>query len=102
VNPVNLWERQRSIYFAFNNPLRCWIIGLLMSHRRLSSTELAGLLRINLTRCHYHLENLTSFVKQDIEKQYFLSEEGIKAFHFLVGRNLKIQSSKSLKGILVD
>jgi RNA:NAD 2'-phosphotransferase (TPT1/KptA family) len=37
-----------------------------------------------LGRCCYHLDNLTGLVKQDKEKRYFLSEEGIRAFQLLV------------------
>jgi Mn-dependent DtxR family transcriptional regulator len=83
VNLMILQENQEKIYFALKNPLRCWIIGLLKSHRALSSSDLASLLHVSLSRCHYHLDNLTGLVIQDKENRYFLSEEGIRAFQLL-------------------
>ena len=83
VNLMTLQESQEKMYFALKNPLRCWIIGLLKSHRALSSSDLASLLHISLARCYYHLDNLTGLVKQDEDKRYFLSEEGIRAFQLL-------------------
>jgi Mn-dependent DtxR family transcriptional regulator len=83
VNPMISQESQLKMCLALKNPLRCWIIELLKSHRALSSPDLASLLNISLGRCHYHLGNLTGLVKQDKEKRYFLSEEGIKAFQLL-------------------
>jgi len=87
VNPVNLQEKQGKIFFALNNPLRCWIIELLKSQGALSSANLASLLHISLGRCYYHLENLTDLVMQDEECRYILSEEGIRAFQLLVEFN---------------
>jgi len=81
---MNLQETQGKMYFALSNPLRCWIIELLKSHRALSSSDLASILNISLGRCYYHLDNLTGLVKQDKEQRYFLSEEGIIAFQLLV------------------
>jgi predicted transcriptional regulator len=83
VNLMTLQESQLKMFLALKNPLRCWIIELLKSHRALTSSELASLLHISLGRCYYHLDNLTGLVKQDKEKRYFLSEEGIKAFQLL-------------------
>jgi len=83
VNLMTLQENQLKMFLALKNPLRCWIIELLKSHRALSSSDLASLLNISLGRCYYHLDNLTGLVKQDKEKRYFLSEEGIKAFQLL-------------------
>ena len=80
---VTLQECQEKIYFALKNPLRCWIIGLLKSHRALSSSDLASLLHVSLSRCHYHLDNLNGLIEQDKENRYFLSEEGIKAFQLI-------------------
>ena len=80
---VTLQESQEKIYFALKNPLRCWIIGLLKSHRALSSSDLASLLHVSLSRCHYHLDNLNGLIEQDKENRYFLSEEGIKAFQLI-------------------
>ena len=82
VNLMTL-QSQEKMYFALKNPLRCWIIGLLKSQRALSSSDLASLLHISLARCSYHLDNLTGLVKQDKEKRYFLSEEGLRAFQLL-------------------
>ncbi len=81
---MNLQERKGKIYFALNNPLRCWIIELLKSNGALSSSDLSSLLHISLARCYYHLDNLTGLVKQDEEQRYFLSDEGIRAFQLLV------------------
>ena len=80
---MTLQESQEKIYFALKNPLRCWIIGLLKSHRALSSSDLASLLHVSLSRCHYHLDNLNGLIEQDKENRYFLSEEGIKAFQLI-------------------
>jgi Mn-dependent DtxR family transcriptional regulator len=84
VNLMSLQESQMKLCLALKNPLRCWMIELLKSHRALSSSDLANLLNISLGRCHYHLDNLTGLVKQDKEKRYFLSDEGIRAFQLLV------------------
>ena len=71
------------ISFVLNNPLRCWIIALLKSHRALSSSDLASLLHISLGRCYYHLENLAGLIKQDNQNRYILTEEGLRIFHLL-------------------
>ena len=80
---MNLQESQVIMYFALSNPLRCWIIELLKSHRALSSSDLASKLNISLGRCYYHLDNLTGLIKQDKEHRYFLSEEGIRALSII-------------------
>jgi hypothetical protein len=76
-------RNREKLYFALNNPLRCWIIGLLKSYKALSSSDLAKILHVNLSRCHYHLENLNDLVAQDKENRYYLSEEGIQAAQLL-------------------
>jgi predicted transcriptional regulator len=81
---MTLQENQLKLCLALKNPLRCWIIELLKSHNALTPSDLANLLNISLGRCCYHLDNLTGLVKQDKEKRYFLSEEGIRAFQLLV------------------
>ena len=81
---MNLQERQGKIYFALNNPIRCLIIEFLKSYGALSSSDLAGLLQISLSRCYYHLENLAGLVNQDNEQRYLLSKDGISAFQLLV------------------
>ena len=83
VNLITLLKSQEKISFALNNPLRCWIIELLKSHRALSSSELASLLHISLIRCYYHLDNLSDLVNQDKEKRYILSKRGIKAYELI-------------------
>jgi hypothetical protein len=83
VNLMIFKENQEKMCFALMSPLRCWIIGILRSHRALSSSDLASILHISLGRCYYHLDNLTGLVKQDKENRYFLSEEGIRAFQLL-------------------
>ncbi|PVX24397.1 MAG: hypothetical protein CW691_07700 [Candidatus Bathyarchaeum sp.] len=81
---MTLQTSQQKMCFALNNPIRCWIIELLKSNSALSSHDLSNLLHISLGKCHYHLDNLTDLVKQDHENRYFLSKEGLKAFHLLV------------------
>ena len=81
---MSLQEIQLKMHFALKNPLRCWIIELLKSHRALSSSDLAGLLHISLGRCYYHLDNLAGLVEQDQEKRYSLTKEGTRAFHLLI------------------
>ena len=76
-------ENQVNLYFALKNPIRCWIIQLLNSNKGYSSSDLAQLLHINLSRCCYHLDNLSCLVKQDDENRYFLSIKGIRAFEIL-------------------
>ena len=69
--------------FVLNSPIRCWIIELLNSHNVLSSSDLANLLQISLTRCYYHLDNLGGLIQQDKQNRYSLTEEGIRAFQLL-------------------
>ena len=83
VNLIPLLKSQEKISFTLNNSLRRWIIELLKSHKALSSSELANLLQISLTRCYYHLENLSDLVNQDKENRYFLSKRGIKAYELI-------------------
>ena len=83
VNLIPLLKSQEKISFTLNNPLRRWIIELLKSHKALSSSELANLLHISLTRCYYHLENLSDLVNQDKENRYSLSRRGIKAYELI-------------------
>ena len=76
-------ESQMNIYFALKNPIRSWMIQLLNSNKGYSSSDLAELLNISLSRCCYHLDNLSGLVKQDDENRYFLSIKGKKAFEIL-------------------
>lgn len=83
MNSVTFFENQLKTQLAINNPLRRLIIDLLKSHRSLSSSDLAQILHISVTRCVYHLENLKDLVSQDNQNRYFLSDEGKKAYQLL-------------------
>lgn len=78
-----LHGNQVTMFFVMNNSLRCWIIRLLKSNRTLKSTDIADLLHISLSRCHYHLDNMNGLVEQDEENHYSLSKEGMRAFQLL-------------------
>lgn len=83
MNSLIFYENQIKTYLALNNPLRCLIIDLLKSHKCLTSSEIAEILHINLSKCIYHLQNLSDLVQQDKQNRYFLSNEGKKAFQLL-------------------
>ena len=83
VNLMNLQGSQGKIIFALKHPLRCWIIELLKVNGALNSSELSNLLNISLSRCFYHLDNLTDLLKQDKKQRYILSEKGITAHKLL-------------------
>ncbi len=74
---------QEKMFFVLKNPLRCWIIRLLKSHGTLDSSDIASLLHMSLSRCHYHLDNMTALVERDEENRFFLSKEGLRAFQLL-------------------
>ena len=86
LNLVNLLTQQKNqekIFFVLQHPIRRWIIELLNTNNLLSSSDLAKLLHIDLSRCCYHLENLNGLVNQDSKSRYFLNKEGKRAYLLL-------------------
>jgi len=86
-------ETNDSILFdVLANPIRRKIIEEIATNEKLSYKQLVRLTQLKSGPLYHHLHKLENLLKQDEEKQYFLSEEGKRALTLL-----KISKKEEIK-----
>lgn len=80
------------VYSILKHPIRLKILEILAGKEAVSFTELKNTLSIGTGKIYYHLDALGPFIMQNEKRQYLLSKDGKRVYHFIVSSKDKLST----------